>query len=186
MGAGPKACDSTATAPHNDWAADKYSYEGNTVTASGEAGIQKAIMAGGPMEVAFTVYSDFENYDSGIYHHVTGEMAGGHAVKIVGWGVEGGVKYWKIANSWNPYWGEKGYFRIREGEGGVDDQVTGSIHGATWSKKGDTPSPSPPSPTPPAPKPAPPTPTPPSPPGCDDKENYCTDASIFNPPKDCP
>mmetsp|Transcript_99946 Transcript_99946/g.322167 ORF Transcript_99946/g.322167 Transcript_99946/m.322167 type:complete len:126 (-) Transcript_99946:22-399(-) len=60
-------------------------------------------MAEGPMEVAFTVYSDFENYVSGIYHHVTGDMAGGHAVKVVGWGVENGVKYWKIANSWNPY-----------------------------------------------------------------------------------
>merc|ERR1712232_475983 len=44
--------------------------------------------AGGPVETAFTVYSDFENYAGGIYHHVSGSMAGGHAVKIVGWGVE--------------------------------------------------------------------------------------------------
>ena len=34
-------------------------------------------------------------------------MAGGHAVKMVGWGVgtegkEAGVPYWKVANSWNP------------------------------------------------------------------------------------
>ena len=39
---------------------------------------------------------------AGIYHHVSGGMAGGHAVKFVGWGVDGGVKYWKVANSWNP------------------------------------------------------------------------------------
>jgi len=60
---------------------------------------------------------------------------GGHAVKIVGWGVDGSTAYWKVANSWNPYWGEKGYFRIAEGEGGIDSQVVGSSASATWAKK---------------------------------------------------
>jgi len=138
--AGPKACDADAVAPHNDFAADKYFYEGQTVTASGEENIQRAIMAGGPMEVAFTVYSDFENYASGIYHHVTGDVAGGHAVKVVGWGVEDGVKFWKIANSWNPYWAEKGYFRIKRGsnECGIEDQAIASAPDAKWSRAGDT------------------------------------------------
>merc|ERR1711990_734173 len=135
--------------------------------------IMHAIMTGGPVETAFLVHSDFENYVSGIYHHVKGEMAGGHAVKIVGWGVESGVKYWKVANSWNPYWGEKGYFRIREGDGGIDDDVTGAIHSAKWSRGGDGPAPSPPSPSPPAPAPTPPAPSP-SPSGCKDKESFCT------------
>jgi len=129
-------CDASAAAPHNDFASDKYSYSGSTVTAMGATNIQKAIMAGGPMEVAFTVYSDFENYASGIYHHVSGGQVGGHAVKVVGWGVESGTKYWKIANSWNPYWGEKGYFRIKFGEGGIDDQAVGSSPDATWSYAG--------------------------------------------------
>merc|ERR1719181_2469556 len=71
---GPKACDADATAPHNDFKSDKYSFEGQTVTASGEEGIQQAIMAGGPVETAFTVYTDFENYAGGIYHHVSGSM----------------------------------------------------------------------------------------------------------------
>merc|ERR1712046_454545 len=136
---GPKACDSDAKAPHNDFSADKYSYTGQTVTATGVAGIQKAIMAGGPMEVAFTVYSDFENYAGGIYHQVTGELAGGHAVKLVGWGVEGGVKYWKVANSWNPHWAEKGYFRIRRGnnECGIEDEAVASAPNAKWTRTGD-------------------------------------------------
>merc|ERR1719223_1911609 len=138
---GPKSCDSDAQAPHNSFDSDKYSYTGNTVTASGEANIQSAIMAGGPMEVAFTVYSDFENYASGVYHHVSGSMAGGHAVKVVGWGTESGTKYWKIANSWNPYWGEKGYFRIKRGnnECGVEDEVVASSPDAKWHN-GVTPS----------------------------------------------
>merc|ERR1712072_293418 len=131
-------CDASATAPHNDWKNDKYSYDGQTVTANGIQGIQKAIMAGGPMEVAFSVYSDFENYAGGIYHHVSGGQVGGHAVKVVGWGVEDGTKYWKIANSWNPYWGEKGYFRIKFGEGGIDEQAVASDPAAKWSRAGDT------------------------------------------------
>eukprot|EP00405_Crypthecodinium_cohnii_P005111 CAMPEP_0194751994 /NCGR_PEP_ID=MMETSP0323_2-20130528/5868_1 /TAXON_ID=2866 ORGANISM="Crypthecodinium cohnii, Strain Seligo" /NCGR_SAMPLE_ID=MMETSP0323_2 /ASSEMBLY_ACC=CAM_ASM_000346 /LENGTH=366 /DNA_ID=CAMNT_0039668695 /DNA_START=59 /DNA_END=1159 /DNA_ORIENTATION=+ len=133
----PSTCDSDATAPHNSFASDKYSFQGEVQTASGEAEIQKMIMTGGPVETAFTVYSDFENYAGGIYHHVSGEMAGGHAVKFVGWGVENGVKYWKVANSWNPYWGEGGYFRIKRGnnEGGIEDQVTGASHDAKWGKK---------------------------------------------------
>jgi cathepsin B len=137
---GPKECDANANAPHNKFADDKYSFKGKTITVSGEQAMQQAIMAGGPMEVAFTVYSDFENYVSGIYHHVSGGMAGGHAVKVVGWGVENDVKYWKIANSWNPYWGEKGYFRIRRGnnEGGVEDQAIGSSPDAEWSRSGDS------------------------------------------------
>merc|ERR1711981_1395528 len=135
--AGPQKCDAGAQSPHNDFASDEYSYEGNTVTASGESGIQKAIMAGGPMEVAFSVYSDFENYAGGIYHHVTGGQVGGHAVKVVGWGAENGVNYWKIANSWNPYWGEKGYFRIKQGECGIDAQAVASSPTAKWSRAGN-------------------------------------------------
>merc|ERR1712039_392632 len=49
--AGPKKCDSDATAPHDDFEADKYTFTGNTVTASGVTNIQSAVMAGGPMKV---------------------------------------------------------------------------------------------------------------------------------------
>jgi cathepsin B len=133
----PRKCDADAEAPHNEFKTDKYTFSGQTQSAQGPSQIKQAIMTGGPVETAFTVYSDFENYAGGIYHHVSGSMAGGHAVKIVGWGVDSGTKYWKVANSWNPYWGEKGYFRIKEGEGGIDDQVTFSSAKAKWSKKGD-------------------------------------------------
>ena len=33
-------------------------------------------MTNGPVTVAFTVYSDFENYAGGVYVHKTGTMAG--------------------------------------------------------------------------------------------------------------
>lgn len=44
----------------------------------------------------------------GVYQHVTGEMLGGHAIKILGWGEENGTPYWLAANSWNNDWGDKG------------------------------------------------------------------------------
>jgi len=32
---------------------------------------------------------------------VSGAQLGGHAIKILGWGVDQGTKYWLVANSWN-------------------------------------------------------------------------------------
>lgn len=45
---------------------------------------------------------------SGVYQHVTGEMMGGHAVRILGWGVENDTPYWLVGNSWNTDWGDNG------------------------------------------------------------------------------
>uniref|UniRef100_A0A0M3HJL1 Pept_C1 domain-containing protein n=1 Tax=Ascaris lumbricoides TaxID=6252 RepID=A0A0M3HJL1_ASCLU len=70
--------------------------------------IQKEILTHGPVEVAFEVYEDFLMYDGGIYVHTGGKIGGGHAVKMLGWGVEQGVPYWLVANSWNTDWGEDG------------------------------------------------------------------------------
>lgn len=144
----PKACDAGAKAPHDDFNKDKYTFGGIVETYDTEDGIAHAIMTLGPVEAAFNVMSDFENYVSGIYHTTSTQQLGGHAIKIVGWGEEGGVKYWKVANSWNPYWGENGYFRIRKGtnECGIEDQVVANGAGA-WKGPGVPAGP----PTPPAP-----------------------------------
>jgi cathepsin B len=42
---------------------------------------------------------------------VYSQPLGGHAVKIVGYGVDNGMKYWTVANSWNAEFGEvlRGY-----------------------------------------------------------------------------
>lgn len=48
-------------------------------------------MTNGPMETRFDVYSDFMNYKSGIYIRQSLIKEGGHDIKILGWGVEGGV-----------------------------------------------------------------------------------------------
>lgn len=78
--------------------------------------IQRELMENGPVQTGFEVYEDFLHYKGGIYKYTDGIILGGHAVKIVGWGKEGNVNYWIVANSWGSEWGEKGYFRIAFGE----------------------------------------------------------------------
>lgn len=97
-------------------------------TFSGELDIRMEIANHGPVVTGFTVYADFMTYKSGVYQHVTGENMGGHAVRIIGYGSEGGVDYWLVANSWNEHWGEKGLFRIKRGTnhcGFEEDVVSG-------------------------------------------------------------
>jgi len=87
--------------------------------------IQTEIMTNGPVEAAFSVYADFLPYKSGVYKHTTGQLLGGHAVKVLGWGVEDSSPYWLVANSWNEDWGDKGYFKILRGsnECGIEDGI---------------------------------------------------------------
>ncbi|KAL9649577.1 hypothetical protein ABK040_003254 [Willaertia magna] len=80
-----------------------------------ELKIQEEIIARGPVQTGFSVYQDFMNYKSGVYSHQTGSFLGGHAVKIVGWGVDKGTPYWIVANSWGPDWGLDGFFWMKRG-----------------------------------------------------------------------
>jgi cathepsin B len=99
-------------------------------SVTGEKNMIAEISTKGPIEVAFSVYEDFLAYKSGVYHHVTGQMLGGHAVKALGYGEENGQKYWLIANSWNETWGDNGYFKILRGtnECGIESQgVAGDL-----------------------------------------------------------
>ena len=90
----------------------KYYKAANYKHITGVSNIQTELMTNGPVQAAFEVYQDFMSYKSGIYHHISGSLLGGHAVEMVGWGVENGTAYWTIKNSWGPSWGENGYFRI--------------------------------------------------------------------------
>jgi cathepsin B len=66
---------------------------------------------------------------TGVYQHVTGPALGGHAIRILGWGVENGTPYWLIANSWNTDWGDNGYFRILQGrnECGIESSISAGL-----------------------------------------------------------
>nr|AKC55968.1 Fowlerpain-2 [Naegleria fowleri] len=98
----------------------------NTITD-----IQNDLQQNGPVQAAFSVYQDFFSYKSGVYRHVSGSLAGGHAIKIVGWGVTSdgrNTPYWIVANSWGVDWGLDGFFWILRGkdECGIEDNVWSS------------------------------------------------------------
>lgn len=69
----------------------------------------------GPLSTAFSVYNDFFAYRSGVYRHVSGALAGGHCVSVVG--------YWICKNSWGAAWGDHGFFNIAFGECGIDAKM---------------------------------------------------------------
>ena len=74
------------------------------------------IFQNGPITGMFFVKQDFLTYKSGVYTPSWfSPLLGGHAIKIMGFGTEGGVKYWLVANSWNTGWGDGGYFKIKRG-----------------------------------------------------------------------
>ena len=81
--------------------------------------MQREIMAHGPIEVSYYIYSDFAQYRGGVYRRSAQARGpvGGHAVKLIGWGEEGGQPYWLAVNSWSPLWGEGGQLGLR-GVGG--------------------------------------------------------------------
>jgi C1A family cysteine protease len=87
-----------------------------------DVGQMKAwISSRGPMSTCFTVYDDFFAYTGGVYSHVSGNVAGGHCVCVVGYSDTGG--FWICKNSWGTGWGESGFFCIAYGQCGIDAEM---------------------------------------------------------------
>ena len=91
------------------------------VTPYNEYDLKRALNVG-PVSVAIEADTDtFQLYTGGI---ITSESCGtklDHGVLVVGYGMDSGVNYWTIKNSWGDDWGESGYVRIAR-----DDSNTNS------------------------------------------------------------
>lgn len=83
-----------------------------------EYDIRRDIYHWGPCSSGFVIHDDFLDWNGkGVYvWDKKSDAVGGHAIVIVGWGEEGGKKYWIVRNSWGVDWGDKGYFKILRGE----------------------------------------------------------------------
>jgi C1A family cysteine protease len=90
-----------------------------------EDDIMRLLAAGHSVTTSFKVKGGFGQYRVGVYNEPTctnhrdpgNHEAINHAVAIVGYGEEGGVKYWKFKNSWGTGWGQNGFGKIRRGGG---------------------------------------------------------------------
>lgn len=105
-----------------------YSYAGST----SETVIMQFLYKVGPLAVSINSNSYLQNYSSGILNLSASQCSPSvinHAVTIVGYGVENGVNYWIVKNSWGADWGESGYFRIVRGTSacGINNYAVAAI-----------------------------------------------------------
>lgn len=112
-----------------------------------EALAQLALVRNGPLSVAFNA-AGMDYYLHGILGCDTGTeytksgcisdpteygtcdpTALDHAVLLVGYGVQDGIPYWVIKNSWGSEWGEDGYYRLLRGSNtcGVANFIVHSV-----------------------------------------------------------
>ncbi|KAL5768511.1 hypothetical protein ACOSP7_015057 [Xanthoceras sorbifolium] len=93
--------------------------ESVNITLGAEDELKHAVAVVRPVSVAFQVVKEFRLYKTGVYTSTTcgsTPMDVNHAVVAVGYGVENGVPYWLIKNSWGADWGDNGYFKMEMGK----------------------------------------------------------------------
>ncbi|KAL1461659.1 hypothetical protein WDU94_013531, partial [Cyamophila willieti] len=91
----------------------------NSSTEANEKIMEQYVAEKGPVVVNLTPNA-LTTYKSGILRQADTKCVQNsdylsHTVTLVGFGEEGGIKYWIGKNSWGKNWGEKGYFRIERG-----------------------------------------------------------------------
>ncbi|XP_046650908.1 cathepsin B-like [Daphnia pulicaria] len=123
-------CRETCRTSYNkSYKQDLYYGESVYRIANDVRAIQLEIMENGPVQANLRIYEDFLHYKSGVYRHVHGQGLEYHAVKIFGWGIEGGTPYWLAANPWSKRWGNGGFFKILRGSNHaeIEDHVMAGI-----------------------------------------------------------
>ena len=100
----------------------------STWSAVDEDEVKEFLYETGPLAIALNA-DPLQTYSSGILDKTSSQCPTSginHAVTLVGYGTENNVAYWIVKNSWGKSWGEKGYFRIRRGNGtcGVNCYIT--------------------------------------------------------------
>ncbi|KAF0972524.1 hypothetical protein FDP41_002916 [Naegleria fowleri] len=105
-------CNSTgcfAIRNYNRWRVSEYG------SIDGEHEMMSEIYARGPISCGIDATSALEAYKGGIFEEFKVFPMINHIISVVGWGEEGGKKYWIVRNSWGTEWGEGGFFRIVRG-----------------------------------------------------------------------
>ena len=108
-----------------DWPNRKAQITGFATLTGNVAGMKQHIQSYGAISACFLVPQDFFSYGGGVYKQVSGEIAGGHCVSLIGF--DDNLGCWIGKNSWGPGWGEQGFFRIAYGQCAIE---TWRVHGS--------------------------------------------------------
>jgi len=97
--------------------------------AAAETAIMNEIATNGPAYVALMASDAFSKINGWAINSATDSVGSGqnHAVTLVGYGVDAGVKYWIIHNSWGAQWGSAGFARIARGADALGVETGGII-----------------------------------------------------------
>jgi hypothetical protein len=126
--AGDQACNANA-----DWPNHMVKVTAWQSLTNNAAAMKEYISTYGAITACFLVYQDFFSYGGGVYQHVTGTLAGGHCVSLIGY--DDGQGCWIGKNSWGTGWGEGGFFRIAYGQCGIESWHVCGVQGVllrTW------------------------------------------------------
>jgi cathepsin B len=103
-----------------EYSDDKFNkyYAGKTKFLENEYDIKKEILKNGPVTSMMNIYNDYYYYNSGIYVHDQkyNNILGFHSISIMGWGIDNGIKYWLIQDSYGEKRGENGFMKIKIGD----------------------------------------------------------------------
>ena len=100
-----------------------YYFVGGYYGATTEDNMLEELQKNGPMVVSIKTIPMFYNYSYGIFSHGALKeqekrewQAVNHSVLLIGYGIENGVEYWNIMNSWSVLWGQAGCAKIKKGD----------------------------------------------------------------------
>ena len=103
---------------------------------SGEQEMMEEITQNGPIVCSWSTPLSIYTHKSGIYFDKTGRKSFDHEVEIIGFGVENGVKFWHIKNSWGTQYADDGFFKVVRGVNNIaiETNCSWALPLDTWSE----------------------------------------------------
>lgn len=100
-----------------------YYYVGGYYGSCNEDNILEELKKNGPLVVSMKLHPAFFSYSRGIFSYGSKKLLQNkewqevtHSVLLIGYGIDNGVEYWQIMNSWGDFWGENGFAKIKKGD----------------------------------------------------------------------